>query len=119
MVQKNILSFLDVSLVNAHIAITHVPEFSHIYQEELRMEIVKALVRKYKKQMDNASVTNQTLSRLDGYHYEIENIRGRCPVCAAQSIRSVSSYSCKKCQNSLCLLKGCWNIYHTDEELKK
>ncbi len=90
--------FLDVSLVNAHIAITHFPEFLHSYQEEFRMEIVKALVRvrKYKKQMDNPSVTNQTLSRLDGYHYEIENIRGRCPICAAQNIRSVSNIATER-----------------------
>lgn len=121
--KKVFFHLLDISLVNSHVIMTHVPSFQSMTAEEFRLNLVKMITSKYGKQIDDLNLkplSDNSLSRLEGLHYEwVRTKSRRCPVCSANNIVSRSRLACAKCDRNLCPPPAsCWMVYHTQESLK-
>ena len=96
--KKKLYHFLDISLVNAHIILTTLPDYKGITQEAFRQLLVKSIIARFWQASSTAPQSERhshSFKRLVEKHTEI-GTRGklRCVVCSKYGDRKQSIYFC-------------------------
>ena len=114
--KKVFYHLIDIALVNAHIILTTIPEYTGMSAEDFRQTLVKSLISRYWYPTSTQGIVGPDLfKRLIERHTNIGTRKKlRCVVCAASNVRRESIYYCVECNKTLCA-SPCFHIYHTQE----
>ena len=117
--KKVFFHMLDLSIFNSYAIYKHKKTLELSFYE-FKLDLVRNIFEKYKQQEFPKQSTFDPNSRLRGRHFpQKREKRKQCVVCKVrkndQSIRSF--IYCKQCNVALCV-DGCFEIYHTVENLE-
>jgi hypothetical protein len=124
--QKFFLHMIDISLVNSFIIAKHIPSLNRLKHAEFRVQIVDQLANEYAIDTVAPARVRAPLirqERLVGRHVSPavfpDKKRKRCVVCSARGERKDTDTYCEDCDVALCIKRGCFKVYHTEQDFAK